>query len=313
MMTRLRTAAVLALVLPLAAADSARIETDARSGANMPLPGMSGTSLFYVPDTQPDAFRLYGPDGHLAVARLLAGRSTATLVGLEVAPDGSIAVSWQDMRAHRGCGIDILNSDGETIRSIPTGLFEPRHLAFAPDGSLWMFGTEYTAKGYDGKSVDEFATLRHVSADGKLIGQFLPRSLFEHGLPPANFGNQQRTLFLGEDRIGLLAVNGQDSGKMQWVEVDFAGKVLGRYTLRPEERNTVMTADGRVVIQNWKDQKFSILDRASGEWKVAPIPSSRYQYLWGVDGNQLLFLSWKGGPLVIDRVAAPGSGEVAQK
>jgi hypothetical protein len=176
MMALLPTATILAFVLPLAAADSARIETDARSGVNMPLPGMSGTSLFYVPDTQPDAFRLYGPDGHLAVARLLANRSTATLVDLAVAPDGSIAVSWQDMRAHHGCGIDILNKDGETVRSIPTGLFEPRHLAFAPDGSLWMFGTEYTSKGYDGKAVDEYATLRHVSPDGKLIGQFLPRS-----------------------------------------------------------------------------------------------------------------------------------------
>ncbi len=283
-----------AFAFPLLAASvygqTTHVLPEVLASANNPDPGMaSGGWLFFLRDPAPNAFRLYRPDGRLALAGALTTHRSAALDSMAVDANGEIAISWQDLKANKTCGFDLLNPSGELVRSVQTGLFEPNHIAFAPDGSLWIFGIEFTPKAKAIKPLTNYDSLRHFGVDGKLLGTFLPRSQFVAGLEPANSIWQDSHIFIGEDRIGILAANGTTARMQEWMDVGFDGEVLGTYPLPHDLNRAAMVADGRVIAQSFYPEVCLVLDRDARAWKAATLPL-RERVVWGADDKHFLFL-----------------------
>ncbi len=87
----------------------------------------------------------------------------------------------------KGGGIAVLNRDGKQIRFVDTARFLPDAARFGPDHSIWIIGTQYTPLR-DGDPIDhvqaDYNLVRKYSSDGKQLGSFLPRSLFQPEHPP---------------------------------------------------------------------------------------------------------------------------------
>ena len=211
--------------------------------------------------------------------------------------DGTVLlpISYSGIGHFKG-GIVELNQYGKQVRFIDTGRFLPEAACFAPDHSIWVMG-----KRGDGKLVQKY------SSDGKLIGSFLPRSLFPPGLPPAGTGIGW--IRASRDRIGMMVYPGQVSNNPEWIELDLEGNLMGqwklgpRFTADPVTHNMTFslgsfafTSDGRLFAQATTcpalyhcSSQLVLLDRDSSTWKAAgnnPIDS--HHQLLAADRNDLV-------------------------
>jgi hypothetical protein len=293
-----RFALAVLILQTLHAAEAVReVSSDAFVIPNAPIPGYY-RGYFYFLD-RPTGIRVYGPDGHLALATSIQERTGGTYIrNFAIASDGTMAISWstRDIGSERHAGIEFLDAKGGLVRSIDTGLYNPAHLAYDDSKTLWAFGWLL-----GNRSRQDYMTIRKFSADGKQIGAFLPRSAFPKGLDPAPASWQQTRITVTKDRIGVLAFSGDSSSKQEWVELDLQGNLLGRWRFDDSNSAQVaMTADGHVYAEKndaHPNARFFVLDRAAAAWKsIAPPSADRF---YGTDGDQLVFLDWwrNGGRL----------------
>jgi len=247
--------------------------------------------------------RLYAPDGHLAGGISIGGQSSTPILtaNLAVDSDGTIAISRTYGGGNSGSSvIDFLDSTGRLLKSISTGVYAPAQITFAPDHSVWAFGWEWNAakSGFELAPTD-YLMVRQYSHDGKQVGAWLPRSLFPKGLEPATESWQSHRITVTKDRIGLMAVSGATGTEQEGVELGLDGKLLGRWRL--DEFKQVrggLTEDDHVYMQNGccrNDVKLFTLDRRASIWK--PVNSPMNGFLYGVDGDSLVFSDWAHGPL----------------
>jgi len=212
--------------------------------------------------------------------------------------DGTVLlpISYGGIGHFKG-GIVELNQYGKQVRFIDTGRFLPKAACFAPDHSIWVMGW----RG-DGKLVQKY------SSDGKLIGSFLPRSLFPPGLPPA--GSGIGWMRPSHDRIGLMVYPGQVSNNPEWIELDLEGNLMGQWKLGPRFtadpvthnmtyslRGFAFTSDGRLFAETGTcptdpaicSSQLMLLDRDTSTWKAADNnPIDRFHHLLAADGNDLV-------------------------
>ena len=73
--------------------------------------------------------------------------------------------------------------------------------------------------------------IRHYTREGKPLGAFVSRSIFPPGLSPGGSHIGLWHIRAARDRIGAVVRPGQSSGNPEWIEVDLAGKLLGRWKL----------------------------------------------------------------------------------
>jgi hypothetical protein len=249
------------------------------------------------PDHQ-NPITVYGPD-----AKPIYTFSNCQLCIWTIDADGVAARSYHTdpYQGH----IDILDTSGGVDRTINTGLYEAQHLVFAPDHTLWTVGF---VLGYE-ELADDFNVVRHYSRAGEELTEAIPwRSIQgDHNAYtalPAVLGG--RRLFAASDRIGFLS--SANDGQSKWIEVSFAGVLLGQYDLgHYYDLNfapMAMTASGGVygaIYQGHTSfEGYGVLDKSDRMWhKVPNAPKAR---LIGADGDTLVFSQKKDGRTVLQKM-----------
>lgn len=134
---------------------------------------------------------------------------------------------------------------GMTRLAVRTSPFSPEALCFGPDGSVWALGAHYDESGL---IQPERGTLQQYDRQGKLIRELLPRSSFANAVNPAHgpgdpaHGPGGRAVLMTlPDRIGILSKSARE-----WIEVDSAGNLIGRWA-SPGRRRVTETGSRRPV------------------------------------------------------------------
>lgn len=206
--------------------------------------------------------------------------------------DGTIAVTLYRVKGRtqtRG-GIAIFTRTGMRKGFIDTGRFVPSAVAFAPDHSIWTFGTRFIDPGFR-----DYFILHHYLQDGTRRGEFLPRSGFATDDEPGYAGHGGWRLRVSGNRVGA-ALGGTRLENRWWIEFDLEGRETGRWRTGNRDPGA-FTASGSVYAREMEG--ISVLDRATGQWRpVVPPFAGR---LLGHDGDNLVFrigsvLTWAPAP-----------------
>ena len=199
--------------------------------------------------------------------------------------DGSIATT-----VNRGSvwGIVLFRPDGRQERFIETTPFAPTAIRFGPDHTLW---TAVYRPNPTRTPEPDYAIVRNYSRDGRLLNGYLPRNLFDTGAPltSGNFG--MTLLHVAGGRIGILLDPTTHGRKPQWLEMDMAGQVTGRWDL-VEYIAFALTPSGSVYGSDGPGTGFAVFDRTTKKWNPVSIPSRGRPV--GVEGDQLVFLEPSG-------------------
>ena len=137
--------------------------------------------------------------------------------------------------------------------------------------------------------------MRKYSIDGKETGAYLPKSLFESGLPPGNEEWQARRITVTTDRVGVEVLSGKVGNQREWVELDLNGNVTGRWKLNPSNEfpGVTFTIDDRAYVHRYnrdtKSNQTFRLNRATSSWDLVHTPDA---ILYGADGDKLVFARW---------------------
>jgi hypothetical protein len=174
--------------------------------------------------------------------------------------------------------ISVFNPDGSPAGEIATGTYIPAHVCFAPDRSIWTLGDEDAHRGQQ----PDYFLLRHYSREGQLIGQYFPKSSFGPEIQFTQIIVGMWRLRIADGRVGFMVQH--SNGHSLWVEADFTGKEIGRWSLPQSSEVAAMTASGLVYAHG---TRLTVLDRASGSWKLAPRSSN--DILLGAEGDALVY------------------------
>ena len=253
----------------------------------------------YLYSCAPDnTVTLFAPDGHSVLNLVIEGRGNGrvSVESVAIDTDGALAVGWVDS-ATATAGIDIRDSLGKLVRSIDTGIYLPMHLSFG-DHSLWAFGWQRDADMGWGFPANHYQAVRKYSMDGKLIGSYLPRSLFPPGLEPSGEGWQERRITITGDRVGVEALSGKSSDRREWVELGLNGDLLGRWKLDSSDQfpGVAFTSDNHVYVHRFdreaKSWRVLRLNKEESTWEAVNAPNAE---LYGADGDKLVFAQWSDG------------------
>jgi hypothetical protein len=270
----------------------------------------------YKGSVPPDGYELWAPDGSfLYHINIMAPDGTPARVSdVTMDRDGTAAAAmWYGGYGGNGHvaggGVAVIDPTGKQLPFIATGRWLPDHPGFGSDHAIWVSGTQFEPLR-DGDPVDhvwraDYQLLRKYSREGKLLGEFLPRSSFPAGLPPASNG----AILAANDRIGVILYPGKLANFPEWVEVGLDGTLIGRWSLGPDSTSDpvthnatrsrtylTFTADGRLFTESddhvAKSHQIVVFDRSTSSWQSADpavnVPPG--SYLVGADGNNLAFL-----------------------
>jgi hypothetical protein len=237
--------------------------------------------------------KLYSPDGTLVLAMPVATEMHASVISVAVDSDGTIAVGFTS----KGLGgIELLDTRGNKLGSFSTGNYLPTHIAFVDDHSIWTFGWEMHSHDPT-LNTPEYMSLRHYARSGVQIGAYLPRSLFPKGLEPACDNWQRQSMYVANDRIGVLACSGMTSANPEWIELDFQGNLIGRWHVGSSHTRVALARDGHVYVQdtvNGSHQVFT-LNRDSSTFE--PVSWTIPGEMYGAVGDQLVFADYSTGTM----------------
>jgi hypothetical protein len=283
------------------------VESQATRGAHQLVPAFYQGYFYWVGrDGNQNSISIYAPDGHLAFALV---SPNGPVNGVAIDDDGTVAVAWGRWGSRKGGGLDFRDRSGALMKTIETGRFLPRHLAFAEDHSLWSFGCQLDAVDPEQPDLQDHMTVRKYLPNGREAGAYLPRSVFPAGLEPGEASWQtSSSITVARDRIGLSAYSGQDSDASEWVEMDLSGNLLGRWRLDQFRTNTriAFTKDNSLFVQS-RDSKglahLYMLDRASSTWRI--VETSPKGRLEGAHGDSLVFSDPGFGPMHVRWYSLP--------
>ena len=252
------------------------------------LPGVARYSSDYLLswDSHYTQVTVYRRDGK-AVFSAPERKDDSSAVTLAVDSDGTVAEAYHVPQVAEG-RIDLLDLSGRVTGSIDTGSYVAQQIAFAPDHSVWTAGYMANSDG-----TRDFKVLRHYARTGEELGEALRWSEIgfdlKHPVVESIRGGQ--LLYVSKDRVGWNTAC--RPGPRLWVEVSFAGVVLGKYDLKTGDGLSLfteaMTANGNVYAKIFKPRsaRFAILDRSKGMWEeVSGDPGG---VLIGSDGDDLVF------------------------
>jgi hypothetical protein len=237
---------------------------------------------------------LFAPDGQEVFSLPFEGHGNGLVRIESMAVDSSkiLAVGWQD---RPNAGIDIRDLSGNLIRTIDTGFYIPAHLAFGTDHFLWALGWRRDANDPVSSDRGDYPIVRKYSIEGKEIRAYLQRWLFRGGLPPGSSGWQSRGITVTADRLGIDAISGDVSNQKEWVELDLNGNLTGRWRLGPQNQSSevAFTSDDQAYIHRYNPDadamQFFRLNRKTSAWDLVPSPGAGLDWLYGADGDKLVF------------------------
>jgi hypothetical protein len=274
------------------------------------IPGFQKGCLFFLDHAN---VQVYTPAGFQAFAAVVNIPKVTELraIGLAADTDGSVAVSVGYKTASGfGGGIVYFDSGSQTT-FLDTGLYMPANLSFGEDHSLWVFGWQRDDGLKDHADRQDYMMVRKYSPDRKEAGRYLARSLFPRGLEPGTHSWQELRIAAVHDRVGLLAWSGDSSKRGEWVELDLNGQLIRRVPVDDPHGagKLAFTSDGHLYRVDPSGQpktsgRLLVLDRTAPEW--TDVGSSPAPFLWGADGNQLVFSTFENGPIRLQWFAPPG-------
>ena len=228
-------------------------------------------------DTSLKRISVYAPSGVLAFRTNIQapGHPYLSLSNGAVDTDGSVAVVFREPG-----GFTLLDKGGQQTRTVLTGAYVPTQICFAADHTIWLAGSVFGSQDY--------GILRRYSLDGKQLGEFLPRSVYDLSPAQSIGGNALRA---ANDRIVTLLERASDSGgppTMEWFELDLAGNVIGRPGTHRFFFPWALTPDGTIYAREGGSQLL-VFDRAAGAWKVSTLIRPANGRLAGADENGLVY------------------------
>ena len=100
-------------------------------------------------------------------------------------------------------GIRFVDQGGKEIRFVETGQYVPGQLAFDKNDNLWSIGWERDKWNNGRESEEAYNLVRKYSAEGKLIGEYLPKTLWASKHNPHVEGRGYWKMYAADDRIGV--------------------------------------------------------------------------------------------------------------
>ncbi len=229
---------------------------------------------------------VYGPDGQFRYEADItsADGASVTVVNVAVDSDGVAAVGYVRLE---GGGIAIFDASGKLLRRIETGPFKPLNLCFSPGHSIWALG--WQADPDNGwREARDYQVLRRYSRDGQETGRFLPRDMFS-GPHPVGVLVGLWNLRAAKDRLGALLYRNRSAYEPEWIEVDFDGRLIGRWRLGAGFRSSIaFTFSGQLytIRRTHGTRLLSRFDRQASSWvdlpDVLPLPE-----LYGLQATTL--------------------------
>jgi hypothetical protein len=174
---------------------------------------------------------VYRPDGKFAyeVSPRMPSGDDINLRAAAVDSDGTAVVSIFDNPGGPpgSAGLVIVRDGGQTQQFIDTGTYVAESISIAADHTIWTLGN--LRRGPNTPVTPGFRMVHHYTADGKPAGEYLPANTF----PPLRQG---QVIAGGEIGVSMIAASADRVGvyyaPMQaWLELDFSGHLLGRWTL----------------------------------------------------------------------------------
>lgn len=231
---------------------------------------------------------LYAPDGHklYTTSLITPDGFPAWAVSAAIAANGTVAVVYRaPAKSRTRVGIASIDQSGRVGSFVTTDPYSPGPICFADDGSIWVAGVQNPPIAAD------FMTIRRYSSSGGETAAFLPlteiSSLYEatYRLPflPVIGGWRMRA---AADRLGTIV----DSVPYSWLEIDFAGKVLGRWDVATGLAVGAFTSSGAVYAQlkdTGRPPQLMVLDKANGNWNKTG--ATMDGLLLAADGEDLVY------------------------
>jgi hypothetical protein len=198
----------------------------------------NGLMLLYQYDVQPPEVSIFNNEGRMLMKASIVVPEAARvwIEGTAASSEGTVVVAGPAMKTDGAvvASITWLTNKGNIERVVRTSPFAARRLCFASDGTLWAVGRE---RSEDGTTEPPHNILRHYDKNGQMIGSFLPSTDFTqyNQEPPA----EDSFLMATTDRIGLYSASSR-----VFVELDYSGRVMGRWNGLVSDRNFEVTGVG---------------------------------------------------------------------
>ena len=279
----------------------------APSWDHMRVPKWSNGALIAVqsPDSIGPLIWLFGRSGSESVPFNLPGSLKLFVYDWDRGSDGTIGLSgWTSDSDGRTSGfVAWVSSDHSRSQIIQTGLYRPRWLAIAPDGTFWTAGRE-TVTATSSVLVENTGVIRHFSQSGQTLASLVPQATIDRLVlvRPYNWLRASR------DRVGFYMGSGR------YIEVALDGTMLMDVPIKlptslpnGEVTGYALTDKGEAFLSDWHrsipDNKssarlvtISILNRAQGLWTpvlqrvdTGAQPSANdFGPIVGVDGARLV-------------------------
>jgi hypothetical protein len=247
---------------------------------------------------------VYRPDGKFAyeVSPRMPSGDDINLGAVAVDSDGTAVVSiFDDPGGPPGSGgLVIVRDGGQAQQFIDTGTYVAESISIAADHTIWSFGN--LRRGPNTPVNPGFSMVHHYTADGNPAGEYLPANTF----PPLRHG---QVIAGGEIGVSMIAASADRvavyyAPMQAWLELDFSGRLLGRWTLPLPVWHLAFTQDGSLFSNLDAPLRLRRFDRASSSWQLllAKFPS---QMLIGTDGGKLMLGSAVAGTFEVEEFEPP--------
>jgi hypothetical protein len=126
-----------------------------------------------------------------------------------------------------------LDLTGHIVRTFGLGLYRPRRICAADDGTLWTLGQVLNENGEDSGAAS--GMLRNYSVNGQLLNAYLPGSEFP--VVSRNIAKKSRVfLSCGDESVGVYL-----GPARRWIEIPFGGGAAQQWQIEPPQSAPTMT------------------------------------------------------------------------
>jgi hypothetical protein len=241
----------------------------------------NGYLIVYESDDQSEKrISLYGPDGLRRYRTSIQIDIPKSFVFQTAAADtdGTVAVAFFDNWNSENFGFELLDPTGKQLRTVLTGSYNPAQICFAPDHTIWLAGYVFHSEDY--------MVFRRYSLDGRELGQFVPKSALGPLAPVGMFGGRMMRASSSGIVVLLQSQIGNDWSHLEWVGLDFQGRLIDRPGRHKYLLPWALAPDGTIYARE-DGGKLLSWNRAAGVWKLAPVTAKGS--LEGADENGLIF------------------------
>ena len=248
--------------------------------------------LFQLSSHTP-SLSLFNPDGHLVfdVTLTAPDGSMPTIWSAAVENDGRAvaAVSYAGKPRDTRGALIFLDLFGQQTSFVPTGRYLPVQVCIAADHTIWTLGPQLGKEDNGREEREDYAQIRKYSSDGSVLGEYLPRSLFTGQILPVASARGMNRIRASADRIGMLMYDNLAGKQLEWVELEYSGKLLTRSKLNMDASQVVQLAfTSSGSLYRMASGTLSVWDRSGTVWKPAG-PAPQTVRLVGADDDSLVF------------------------